>query len=464
MRELSFQMIINDPADPLLKAFAMAYPRASAPRVCRAPGRINLIGEHTDYNGLPVLPVTLDREIRIAFAGGSDSLVQLRAGDPGFPFCQFNNAASIPPSPPGSWGNYCKAAIHGLNEYFRVTTFPGMDAYVSGNIPIAAGLSSSSALVVAAGLAYLAILGIRLDEDLSRLELAQVLAEAEHYVGTRGGGMDQAILLLGEEGAACKIDFFPLRAEKVPLLTDYSFIVCHSLVRAEKTGDMMHRYNEGPLTCRLICALVERQVQTDFDSTVEIARLADLWHGHLCLTHEEVQSLFDRSLPTERMTLKQIAQRLNITTEEIRRRWLGDLKEPERGFHLRSRARHQLTEYQRVEAARDALQAGDADELGQLMNRSHESCATDYYVSCPELEALVAIAREAGALGARLTGAGFGGCTVNLVHNGLLEQFGAEVERKYYHAFMSRRQQTVELPERMLIARTSAGAGYLAPS
>jgi len=465
--------------EELRSAFCQAFNTSKEPCVCRAPGRVNIIGEHTDYNGLPVLPMTIGEDIRIAFLPREDNQIRMRNTSSAFPPCEFANQPGIAPSPPRAWENYCKAALQGLNNHFRIRRRPGMDMLVSGSIPISAGLSSSSALVVASALAYLRVLyetgqigngelfsgkgERRLFSEFStpfRLKLASLLAEAEHYVGTKGGGMDQAIILLGSAQKACKIDFFPLRIEQVPLPQDHALLVCNSLVKAEKTGDALDRYNTGPRLCRLISALVARQVREEYGDEVEIRRLGDLWNGHLCLTDREVEDLFAKAFPKDNYTLLEAARILGILPDGIRVRWLGDLKEPREGFSLKKRARHQLTECQRVEAARDALLSGDMACLGRLMNASHSSCAGDYGVSCPELDALVKIARASGATGSRLTGAGFGGCTVSLVPADRVDAFCSSVRRKYYFEYLESRH----LPNRddaVFAARASDAAGYL---
>lgn len=439
--------------------FKKAYPEAMPAFVCRAPGRVNLIGEHVDYNGLPVLPMTIDRDIRIACAPRNDCLVRLHNTDVRFAPAEFLNQATIPPSPVGSWANYCKAAVQKLNAHFRTTWFPGMDLLVSGDIPIGAGLSSSSALVVASALAYLPVLRKQLGKDISRMELAGLLAEAEHYVGTQGGGMDQAVILLGKENAACKIDFFPLRVEEAPLFREATFIVCNSLVSAKKTGEAMSLYNQGPRLSRLICAMVERQARKDFGEEITLERLGDLWYGPLCLTNEEVAELFDRVFPKDLTPVCEIAHVLEMTEQEVRTKWVNGLRERPGGFRLRARARHQLTEFARVESARDMLLANDPAGFGALMNASHESCANDYEVSCPELDRLASMAREHGALGARLTGAGFGGCTVNLVPAEQVEPFCRRIERAYYRDYLGARFAP-HPDDRTLVARASPGAGY----
>ena len=434
--------------------FRQIYPADPEPFIARAPGRVNIIGEHTDYNGLPVLPMTLLQEIQLACAPRPGQRVRLRNIDSAFPPAEFDNAFEIPPSPPGSWENYCKAAIQGINAHFKPPVLPGMDLLVSGSIPMRAGLSSSSAFVVGCALAYLRTLNKILDKDVTRIALASLLADAEHYVGTRGGGMDQAIILLGGANRACKIDFFPLRIEPVPLPADHVFVICNSLVSANKTGEALDRYNAGPRLSKLICALVEKQAQEEFSDDLRLDRLGDLWYGHLCLTHNEVAELFNRTFPLPATTLQQAAHRLGVSVQEIRDRWLGDLIEPQEGFNLQARARHIRTEFIRVEAARDALLDGDAQTLGSLMNQSHKSCADDYQISCPELDRLVLAARQAGAIGARLTGAGFGGCTVNLVPRSGLYAAIAAIQKDYYHGLAP---QFTVFP-----ADPSNPAGYLA--
>ncbi len=418
--------------EDLKSAFRARFPGAREPRVCRAPGRVNLLGEHVDYNGLSVLPMTLSQAVYIASAAREDNAIRLESLDQRYLSAEFANGPAIVPSKEGSWENYCKAAVCGVNDALELDGALGMDLLVWGDIPTAAGLSSSSALVVATALTYLSALGTSTEADLTRLQLAEILAQAERYAGTQGGGMDQAIILLGGENHACKIDFNPLRVEEVSLFDDHTFVICNSLVEAQKTGAARQRYNEGPLTCRLIRAMVERQAQRTFGQDVRIACLGDLWFGPLCLLDREVEDLLDETFPRPRTTLAEAGRFLGLSEAQIRSQWLGDLPEPDGGFPLQARARHQRTEYQRVEAGRDALTAGDAASFGALMDASHESCAHDYLVSCPELDRMVALARDGGSIGSRLTGAGFGGCTIHLVPAAAVSEFMDRMNREYY--------------------------------
>lgn len=436
-----------------LELFARLFPDSGAPRTMRAPGRVNLIGEHTDYNGLPVLPMAITRGVRALFSPRGDGRICLRNLDPAFPDTAFMNAADIAPSAPGAWDNYVKAAVLGVRGMFPDAPTAGMNLLVGSDLPAGAGLSSSSALVVASAMALLDTLG-RAPETLEeRTRLASVLAEAEHFVGTRGGGMDQAVILLGEAGHACKIDFFPLRAARAPLPEDCAVVVCDSMVKAEKSGAARARYNLNPRLCALACALTRAQLREDFGEDVPLERLGDLWHGPLCLTTREAEALFARAVPAPRATVDDAARRLRMTPDEVRARWLDGLPEPEGGFDLAARLRHQAGEHRRVEHARDALLANDPESFGRLMAASHESCRDNLQVSCPELDMLVEDALAEGALGARLTGAGFGGATVNLVWRNRAEDFIEAMARRHYR---DRRGHTGPAPA--FIAEAGPGA------
>jgi galactokinase len=388
----------------------------------RAPGRVNLLGEHTDYNGLPVLPMAIDRCIRIAGARRPDRRVVAINADEEFPARVFALAGSIPPAGPGDWCNYVKAAAQGLCDGGH-ELHCGADLLIDGDIPAGAGLSSSAALVVAAGLALLTAN----DLTLPRPVLAELLAHAEHYVGTMSGGMDQAVSLLAVPSHALRIDFYPLRTRPVALPPDCAIVVCDSLVSAHKAGAARDAYNLRVAECALASAVLATMLGTP------LQRLGDL---AVLLPDRPLASVLPRvgtALPEEPVTLDEVARVVGMPVPALRAAarippGVGDR------FQLRRRARHVLSEADRVNAAEVALSTGDADEFGRLMVASHASCRDDYEVSCPALEALTMAATEAGALGARLTGAGFGGCTVNLVKTGQLDHFLEAVDRHFYQS------------------------------
>lgn len=373
--------------------------------VVRAPGRVNLIGEHTDYNGLPVMPMAIDRDVLIAGRRRTDSVVHLDNRGP-FAERRFALDESIPPFGAGDWGNYAKAAAQGLRRHLGPALAQGADLLVDGNVPDAAGLSSSAALVVANALALLAANGI----DLPFPELAELLPRAEQYVGTLGGGMDQTISLLGRAGHALRIDFRPLRHRPVPLPAGHVFVVAHSLVRADKSGGARRAYNQRVAECRLAAWALGRLLAPARSG--EIVLLGDLPN---VLERPPADLVREADLlPRAPLSIDAIASTFGVAVSALRDAVDVPADVDDR-FVLRSRARHVLAEADRVDAAEAALQRGDVSAFGRLMNASHASCRDDYEISCDALEALVEKARAAGAIGARLTGAGFGGCIVALI-------------------------------------------------
>jgi N-acetylgalactosamine kinase len=388
----------------LIAAFAARFDQPPG-FVVRAPGRVNLIGEHTDYNGLPVMPMAIDRDVLIAGRRRPDAVVHLDNRGP-FGERRFELDDSIPPFSAGDWGNYAKAAAQGLRRHLGPTLAHGADLLVDGNVPDAAGLSSSAALVVANALALLAANGI----DVPFPELAELLPRAEHYVGTLGGGMDQTISLLGRAGHALRIDFRPLRHRPVPLPAGHVFAVAHSLVRADKSGGARRAYNQRVAECRLAAWALGRRLAPE--RSREITLLGDLPR----VLERPPGDLVREAdlLPPGALSMDAIASTFGTTVPALRAA-VDVPADIDDSFVLRARARHVFAEADRVDAAESALLRGDVAAFGRLMDASHTSCRDDYEISCDALEDLVHAARAAGAIGARLTGAGFGGCIVALV-------------------------------------------------
>lgn len=391
----------------LERAFKERY--GSRPtHVARAPGRVNLIGEHIDYAGLPVLPMALQREIRMAFRPRDDGLVLAATTDPSYAPCHFEVGRRIEPYEHGDWGNYLKAAVQGM--VFAHDLERGFDAVIDSTLPVAAGLGSSSALVIATALA-LAASG---KSEVDPIELAELMASAEQYVGTRGGGMDQAICSGARAGCAARVEFAPLRLEPVPVPESWRFVVAHSLVQAHKAGCARQAYNH-------------RRAET------EEARA--LVAGHLSLPVSEVASYRD--------LLERVSGREALAGGEACLR--GDLLK---------RFRHVVTEHARVTRAEVAMRSGSLTGFGLLMNGSHASLTEDYEVSIPELDELVGIARDAGAVGARLTGAGMGGCIVALCATDTVDEVLQAIRDRFYAA----RGQLDDLDDHLFVAEPAAGA------
>lgn len=451
----------------LYAAFTTRFPGNRPQFIVRAPGRVNLIGEHTDYNGYPVLPMAIDRDFVFVIAARSDSSVELQNENPLFGQRTFEAGFPVAPSLQGDWANYVKAAVHGVLEAGLVDpkSAVGFHALVGGTIPESAGLSSSSALVVASALAFLEANKTEVDHTV----LADLLARAERYVGSEGGGMDQAVSLLAEPGKALRIDFFPLQTESVRLPQEITFVVCNSLIRAPKSETVRYAYNRRVIECRLARALLSNVVAQKAGKINAATRLADLSAQRLGMEPGVLNEMALEGIGELPLSLKEIAHRLGETVEKVEREncTLQDgtlLKEPSEGFRVWNRYRHVVTEAERVNLAVKALQDGAVAEIGMLMNHSHASCRDDYEISCPELEALASIARDHGALGARLTGAGFGGCTVNAVSSERVEQFVRGVTVDYYQGYVKQEKGREfigyhDLRDVIFPCRATTGAG-----
>lgn len=363
------------------------------------PGRVNLIGEHIDYHLLPVLPIAIDRRVQIAYRRRDDR--HIRAASSEYGDREFEWTSRLLPSAAGDWENYIKAAAMGVQQRWELAY--GIDVAVVSDLPPAAGLSSSSALLSGITLALLRANGV----DASFEDLMEVLPEGEYFVGTRGGGMDHAAVLACRPGCALLIGFDPVSARPVRIPAELSFLVAHSLTTAEKSGGVRAEYN---------------------------ARRAAGSSG-----------------------LRQLG--FGSFNEALARHSVGDLKamaasrlrDPEQRCF-----RHVVTESGRVARAVEALERGDGETLGSILNASHVSLRDDLRISNNDLDELVLSATASGALGARLTGAGFGGCAVILCWATEQEQVRAGVIERYYA-----RRPGFE-PERHLLAATPcAGALYL---
>ncbi|MBT8487698.1 MAG: galactokinase [Gemmatimonadetes bacterium] len=379
----------------------------------RAPGRVNLIGEHTDYNDLPVFPMALQRDVRIALRPRDDSLVVLHNTAEDFPSVEFEIEPDIPPYVQGAWGNYVKAPASELARRFAI--WRGFEGVLQSDVPVASGLSSSSAVVNAVGLALAHINEVGSEPR----SFAEVMADAEQYVGTRGGGMDQAISLGARNRHAAKITFSPLRLRHVNVPDDWCFVVADTGKRAEKSKAAMAAYNLRRKECEEALREVAGHV-----ATVNISE-------KLHTSYPELVAAMDTG------TLLEAAE--DVLTGNLLRRF-----------------RHVVSEAARVEEAVDRMYAADVTGFGALMDASHASLRTDFHVSSSELDEVVAVAREGGAAGARLTGAGFGGCVVALADRWTVGSVLETLVAEYYE----RRQMVDRIDDRLFVAVPSSGASF----
>ena len=390
----------------LAARFGEIFGTAPAVRVVRGPGRVNLIGEHTEYNGGFVMPMALEASVRLALAPHDEPVVSLWSE-------QFAERAEFalggpPPAEVPHWVRYPMKVAEVLAE--AGVKLGGFRAVVEGDVPVGSGLSSSAAYEVASALAFL--LAAKPDlpagsaeqaaaaHGLTTGKLALLCQSAEHRVGVRCGIMDQFISIHGRKAHAIVLDCRDLSYEAVPLPTGQAkVVIIDSGVRRKLTSGA---YNERRRQCEEGAGRL-RKFNPDVKELRDVS--PDLFRAH------------ESALPKV----------------------------------VRRRCRHVIMEDARVLESARALKAGDLDRFGRLMNESHDSLRDDYEVSGPELDLLVRTARGVpGVLGSRLTGAGFGGCTVTLARPeavGLLRE-----------AILSRYEKETGLAPRIWVSEAADGA------
>jgi galactokinase len=340
--------------------------------IVRAPGRVNLIGEHTDYNGGFVLPFAIDMDVRIALIRSDESRVRLTRVDNG-ETVRFDLAAL--PAPGDAWHDYVAGTAWALQEADQPTH--GFDGVLLTTLPIGSGLSSSAALEIVSAWALSAPDG----PALPPMQLARVAQRAENeHVGVKCGLMDQFASACGVADHALLLDCRSLEWRAVPVPDDLALVVIHSGV---SHGHADNAYNARRAACERVVAAIARD-----DPGVSLLRDVDM----------EILEAYRASLPAS---------------------------DYDRAYHV-------ITENDRVLDAVAALEADDHTALGELMAASQASMRDRYEISCPEIDELVAItAGVPGVIGSRMTGGGFGGCTVSLVLPDAVDTLRARVEGDY---------------------------------
>jgi galactokinase len=361
----------------LRQSFSRQFPaHKTPPRIFLAPGRTNIIGEHTDYNDGFVLPAAIDRATWLAIAPRHDHILNIHS-EHFNETIQFNLDKSTP-APQKHWSDYVLGIAILLQK--SGIAVRGADILIRSDVPLGAGLSSSASLEVATAFALLA----HANRELPKLEIAQLCQRAENeFVGAHVGIMDQFVCCFGQSNHAIFLDCRSLAHEAVPLPPNIRLIMCNTMVKHEIASGA---YNARRKNCEDAVAILKKVIP-------------------------DIRSLRD-------VTPDQLQQHSNL---------LPDL--------LYRRARHVVTENARVLAAREALLNNDLESLGALMQRSHASLRDDYEVSCNELDVMVDLASNfPGCIGARMTGGGFGGCTINLVLTDQVEQFAVHIREGYQGA------------------------------
>ena len=343
------------------------------PAIFRAPGRVNLIGEHTDYNDGFVMPAAIGFYTWIAASARADRMLHVRSGEFHETIDLSLDALAGPPRK--HWSDFVRGVAAVLES--RRVHLSGANLIIQGQVPMGAGLSSSASLEVATGLALLATS----QAEVPQLELVKICQRAEHeYVGTRCGIMDQFIAVFASSGHALMLDCRSLDYQSLSIPDDARLVICNSTVKHELASG---EYNRRRAEC-------EAGVQVFRKSSPTVQALRDV-------------------------TLADLENHRTQLTEVVYRR-----------------CRHVISENQRVLDAAQALRASDLNIFGRLMYESHRSLQQDYEVSSKELDLLVEIASSCeGVYGSRMTGGGFGGCTITLVSAHSVEAFQEKVTQAY---------------------------------
>ncbi|XP_066912757.1 N-acetylgalactosamine kinase-like [Clytia hemisphaerica] len=416
---------------------------------CRAPGRVNIIGEHIDYCGYGVLPMALEQDIIIACSLSNDGKYRMSTTVDGMQDKEVDlKDIEIKGH---DWHDYYLCGHKAILAQ-GIDCLQGMKTLVDGTVPKSAGLSSSSALVCCSALVSMTAN----NESFSRLVLGEACQKSEKYVGIEGGGMDQAISYLAEKGTAKFVEFNPLRAVDVRLPNGVSFVIANSLREMTKSEDPGKYYNKRVSECRIAAQILSKKFGKEWRKT---RRLVDT-QNVLEKTLPEMVELVEMLNKTP-YTREEICKELEITDDELITECLNPTTAQAQEFKLYNRAKHVYSEANRVLRYKEVC-ASDVENktkvLGDLMNESQESCSKDYECSCAELDELTEICRNAGALGSRLTGAGWGGCTVSLVPTEKVDEFISKVKTQYYDPQPTRRER---VKEALFATEPGSGAAVL---
>ncbi|XP_042352145.1 N-acetylgalactosamine kinase [Plectropomus leopardus] len=415
----------NERLQNLKNTFETKYGESPLFYAC-APGRVNLIGEHIDYCGYSVLPMAIEPNILAAVSVNNSGTITLANTNPQYKDFTVSCSEDIAIDRENpQWHYYFLCGVKGIQEKFEITCLAGMSCVVDGTIPPSSGLSSSSALVCCAGLVTMEAN----QKSLSKVMLAEICARSERYIGTEGGGMDQSISFLAERGTAKLIEFQPLRATDVQLPGGAVFVISNCCVEMNKAASS--HFNIRVVECRIATKMLARAQGLDASRLLKLVQV----QTELKASLEEMLALVDEVLHPEPYSREEICKALGVTSEQFSTELLSANTQHVTHFKLHQRAKHVYGEAARVlqfKSVCDSAPTNSIQLLGDLMNQSHASCRDLYECSCSELDQLVDICLKSGAVGSRLTGAGWGGCAVSMVPDEKVESFLQTVSKAYY--------------------------------
>ncbi|CAG7921246.1 unnamed protein product [Penicillium olsonii] len=431
--------------------------------VARSPGRVNIIGEHIDYSLYDVLPTAVSVDVIMAVkvvpSSASESTITIANVSPEkFPTREFSvphdQDVEIDPKK-HEWVNYFRAGLSGALKFLRkengAIVPASMQILVDGNVPPGGGISSSAAFVCASALAVMKAN----NHNVSKQDLLDLAVVSERAVGVYSGGMDQAASIFSKRGYLLYTQFFPQFAAHhvaIPKAADeITFLMAQSFVTSNKADTAPRHYNLRVAECTLAAVILAKHhgVTLPKDNSslgyslrnfqnqlmTKQGRLEDKLEAQLDSVIQATQDLFAKE---EGYTREEMAQLLSISVPELESSFLSAFPVQADRFQLRQRALHCFKEARRVLDFKACLSnSQELDEeriqyLGQLLNDSQESCRTAYDCSAPEVDEICAIARKAGTWGSRLTGAGWGGCTVHMLPQGKVDAVTAALRDEYY--------------------------------
>lgn len=447
----------------------------------RSPGRVNLIGEHVDYEGYGVLPMAIKQDTIVALRKGGDSLVISNLESAKYQDITFTvDPKQLVDTDQHVWANYFLAAYKGVFEYLEskgetVPDLVGIQVMVHGLVPTGSGLSSSAALTCSTSMAILGLYGI----TLTKGEVADFTCKCERYVGTESGGMDQAISVMGLPGMALKVDFNPIRVQEVTLPQGATFVVANSLTVSNKAETGPQNYNMRVVECRLAADVLAVALGTPTETARGILTLKDVEpiiaekltgpkgevsNANVAAAHEYLHEEPYSQSEVEDILGVKLDALLDGNHSQLR---VLSVAAERGGFKLRQRAEHVYGECLRPGQFAEVCASSDGSaeklqKLGVLMDDSQASCRDLYECSCAELDTLVSIEKKAGAIGARLTGAGWGGCTVSLVPDNKVAAFITTVKQQYYAPLVAEgRVKEEALDECIFATKPACGGGII---
>ncbi len=474
--------------------------------IARTPGRVNLMGRHIEHQGGHCNMIAIDRDLFLVAGTRNDHMIHIENTDrrhfknrifsysellaspkmnqPWIDIVNSQRIKNILSKNPGDWSHYVKAAAARFQYEYQDRLLKGMNIVVSGDIPIASGLSSSSALVVATSEVIASLNSIK----LSKQKFVELCGEGEWFVGTRGGAGDQAAMKFSQKGYVTKIAFFPIKVEdSVRLADDYTVLICNSQIKAQKTAGAKDTFNH-----RVACYHLAREyIKLKFPQHSEkIIHLRDINTENLNINNQELLNLV-KSCP-EKLTRKQI---IKLFSDDICSKYLSTHSENYNEYPLRNVLMYGLSECQRSKKSAELIQENKIKEFGNLINISHNGdrivshsadgtqkafladysdnrldelinvsqtngtfCLSNhsgsYSCSIPKIDYMVDLANSVdGVCGAQILGAGLGGCIMVLVQKNASEQLQSKLIENYY--------QPNNLEPQMLICVPVAGSGTI---